>query len=404
MKKIKLYNKASTGKIKVLEISVNGATLTTRWGYEGGTMQETSEKGKGKNLGKANEITPEQNARDLFDRKVKKKTDEGYVENPSTLDNANDPFTLPKQFSPSKPIQKMLSDKALQKLIDAKRCVASYKRDGHRAFIFFMPSGEVKIMSRKLEDYTEHLRHIATSIMTGAQVPPGSILDVEIVATPHEDDVDYTGSILRSKPDKARTKQSLGGNLYAYCFDVLYWDGEDITSHSYVKRHGHTALFHSKWIIPSKLITITSIKQLRTTFDAYTQHGGEGLVIYDSSAPTVIRYDGKVKRKSYWKMKAIFEDDFYVRGWEYGNGKNAEVVGALYIFQKDAKGNEIAVGKVGGMAGDSIIRRELLAEDLTGGTLVVQVEYSKRNKKGLRFPVLQRIRRDKTPEECIYKG
>jgi ATP-dependent DNA ligase len=397
---IVLYNRASTGKIKVIELYLTGANLVTRWGYLPGAMQETSETGKAKNVGKANEVTPEQNAADLFRRKVKKKKDEGYVEEILQLTGKTDPFALPKQFAPAKPKAK-ITDDALQFLLDSGNCFSTEKRDGQRAFIFIMPDGEVKIMSRRMEDYTEHLPFIVGCM---AHVPAGTILDVELVSHGDHDDYDYVGSILRSKPKKALEKQMAGVPLIPYVFDILYHEGHDVTSLPYLERiRIIEEIGHETPMLMATPTWAQTMDELKHRLHVYVARGGEGLVIWDGTAPTVLRYDGKPSRKGgAYKMKPTYEDDFYVRGFEYGNGKNAEVVGALFIFQKNQNGDEIAVGKCGGFAGDSDIRRQLLGEDLKGGSLVVQVEFSKRLKDGLRFPVMQRIRRDKEAKECIY--
>ena len=238
-------------------------------------------------------------------------------------------------------------------------------------------------------------------------LPVGTILDVELIAHPEHDDYDYVGSILRSKPKKAVKKQSDTGDfLIPYVFDMLYYWNNDITTKPYLERINLLKkVAHDLPMIMVEPYFMQTIDQVKKMLNEYVAKGGEGLVLWNGSAPTKIRYDGKPDRKGgAYKMKPVYEDDFYVRGHELGNGKNADVVGAVFIFQRDKDGNEISWGKCGGFAGDSSIRKELLKEDLTSGSLVVQVEFSKRNKAGLRFPVVQRIRRDKTAKECIYHG
>lgn len=58
-----LYKKASTGKMWSWQISVNGAAIIETWGEIGGKQQSTSDTIKeGKNLGRANATTPEEQA------------------------------------------------------------------------------------------------------------------------------------------------------------------------------------------------------------------------------------------------------------------------------------------------------------------------------------------------------
>jgi ATP-dependent DNA ligase len=367
-------------------------------------MQHTIEFGQIKNAGKANEISSEQNIQDIFDRKIKKKKDEGYTEDLKSLQIAiNNPWTLPKQFAPAKPVA-FIADVALQKLIDNGDCVVTHKRDGQRAFLFKFPNGSVKIMSRRMEDYTAHLSHLDNRDLVVNDLPNGTIIDMELVADEHTDNYNYVGSILRSKPNKAFSKQVKGGFLWGCVFDVLYWEGKDVTGISFADRQNLLVLRNrSSFLVPVERWVPQNIGTIKTKLKEYTGRGGEGFVIWDAASTTRIRYDGKPDRRGgAFKMKPVFEDDFYVRGFEYGKGKNAGLVGALFIFQRDENNNEIACGKVGSFAGSSKIRRELLDMDLESGELVVQVEFSKRNKDGLRFPVVQRVREDKRAHECIF--
>jgi len=401
MRSVKLYNKASTGKIKVLEISVSEDKLTTRWGYQGMKMQETTETGKGKNVGRANEVSASENAEDLFDRKVKKKKESGYVEDISLLEKVNNPWKLSDKFCAAKP-KASITDAALQKLIDERNCIATVKHDGQRCYIYIMPDGAIHIMSRRMKSYTDLLPHICASI-AASNVPKGSILDAELVKDVDKDDYDYVSSILRSKPNKAIEKQQNDTPLFVRLFDVLYWDNMDITLLSYANRLSRILAVSNHNVETVESRHIENRYQLDLLMDRVIDSGGEGLVICEASAPTKLRWDGKPDRAGKWKMKPSLRDEFFVTNYEMGTGKHEKVVGALFISQYDKDGNIINCGKVGCMAGSSDIRKDLLQENLKDGSLVVEVEFNERQKSGaLRFPVLQRIRRDKTPEECIY--
>lgn len=77
-----LFSRSKTGKVKVWEISVDGSIITVLHGYEGGKMTETSSPPcKGKNLGKANETTPEEQAMSEAKSKWNKQIDKDYKEN-----------------------------------------------------------------------------------------------------------------------------------------------------------------------------------------------------------------------------------------------------------------------------------------------------------------------------------
>ena len=81
-----LYKKTSTGKIQIWEIHVEGNTIITVFGQLGGKLQETKDViTSGKNTGKANATTPEQQAELEAEAQYQKKLKKGYV---TTIDDA----------------------------------------------------------------------------------------------------------------------------------------------------------------------------------------------------------------------------------------------------------------------------------------------------------------------------
>ena len=57
-----LYAKSAIGAVNVWQCWADGDTVVCKWGQEGGTMQEAPFVCEGKNPGKKNETTPEQQA------------------------------------------------------------------------------------------------------------------------------------------------------------------------------------------------------------------------------------------------------------------------------------------------------------------------------------------------------
>lgn len=88
-----LYKKSSTGKVQIWKICVDGNKICIEHGQRGGKIQNTIEEvKKGKNIGKENETTPEQQAELKAESKYKKQLDKGYVE---SLDNVDEIVYLP---------------------------------------------------------------------------------------------------------------------------------------------------------------------------------------------------------------------------------------------------------------------------------------------------------------------
>jgi len=85
----KLYKKDSKGKTRVLEIKVMGSIITTNYGIINGSMvTKTKTITEGKNIGKSNETSPEEQAVLEATSIWQKKKDKGYFESIKETKNA----------------------------------------------------------------------------------------------------------------------------------------------------------------------------------------------------------------------------------------------------------------------------------------------------------------------------
>ena len=112
--KVTLYQKHLTGRLKHMVIEVNDNQIFTEWwtskDEEDGKKQNTKETISGKNKGRSNETSDNEQAILEFERKVKKKKEEGYVENREDAvigEIAVVSSVLTQAFAPSKPISKL---------------------------------------------------------------------------------------------------------------------------------------------------------------------------------------------------------------------------------------------------------------------------------------------------------
>lgn len=77
-----LYKKTATGADQEWTIWTEGNVIVTRWGQVGGAIQETRDVIEtGKNIGRSNETTPEQQAVAEAQSQWEKKLKKGYVQN-----------------------------------------------------------------------------------------------------------------------------------------------------------------------------------------------------------------------------------------------------------------------------------------------------------------------------------
>ena len=77
-KSIELYNKTSNGRTKTWKCWTDGDTLWKEWWIENGKHQKTPDKVQGKNIGKSNETSPEEQCIFEWERAVRLKKEENY--------------------------------------------------------------------------------------------------------------------------------------------------------------------------------------------------------------------------------------------------------------------------------------------------------------------------------------
>ena len=132
-----LYKRSSDGKLLVWNISVDGATITTSYGDEGGKQQEAPDTVKaGKNLGKKNATTPEEQAEvEARAKWVKQVERRGYVKSreralagESDAEGGINPMLAKHYFEQGttnlKDGKKIAFPALLQPKLDGIRCVA----------------------------------------------------------------------------------------------------------------------------------------------------------------------------------------------------------------------------------------------------------------------------------------
>ena len=427
MKEIALYHRASAGGVKVWILRLEGEQLTTKWGIYGGRMQETSDlmKPKGKPLTRAYKPAA-QVADEEFDRKVKKKMEEGYVDDlakvrdsvsadsvrvplrspdvlPTALVRSSSGLDfnyMPKEFAPSKPVSSIETADA-KRLEAAGKLTIQRKRDGLRTFIV-KGSERTTLWSRRMEQLTDLFPEIAKAVHE-SNVPAGTILDTEFVVMEADgvDNLQAAGSIMRcdSLTKANMRKGALNWNFLA--FDLLYLDGNPVYKMPHRDRLEALRTIVDAIEHPRVGVVETLNYPLDQCIKMVHVSDWEGLVLWDSSQPTVVQMNGKPKRCNCYKLKPVVEDDFVATHYELGSGRFQNAVGALFISQYDKDGKLVSCGKVG-TGFDTEQREEALKWTYPA---VVQLKFAERTEDGsLWHPVFLRKRDDKAPEECVIQS
>jgi len=278
------------------------------------------------------------------------------------------------------------------------------KWDGLRCVLFRDPGGGVHLKDRGLNDLTAVLPEVAAA---AKRVPPGSVLDGEIVAT----DTD-------GRPDYPRLRRrlatgALGRNEIptAYlAFDALYLEGRPLMRQPVARRRARLmkAVEAGGHIFVPPHIEEDGVE----LYEACLERGLEGVVAKHVHSPYV-----PGQRSPFWlKVKAVKSDDFVVIGWTGDRPFDALVVG----YHED--GRLLPCGTVGGGYDENATRslRDALEELATEESpldpqpimmrpvhwarpeLVVSIRYSEWSPDGtLRFPIFNGLRPEVDASEAV---
>ena len=166
-----LYKKDSKGKLRVLKIYTEGADLIQSSGLEGGKLVEARKTCKGKNIGKSNETSPEEQAKLEMESKITEKLKTDY-------------FLTAEAAMTSVVILPMLAKeygKEKDKIDWDYPVYVQPKMDGMRCLVFVV-NGTAVLVSREntiiLEEHGNSMRHIAEAF---SKLPDG-IYDGELYA------------------------------------------------------------------------------------------------------------------------------------------------------------------------------------------------------------------------------
>jgi DNA ligase D-like protein (predicted ligase) len=282
--------------------------------------------------------------------------------------------------------------------------VFEVKWDGLRCMLVRDQSGEIRLKDRGLHDITADIPEV---VAAAKRVPPGSVIDGELVATDVE-----------GRPDYPRLRKRLAGGARlrneiptAYlAFDALYVEGRPLLRQPVLRRRARLAkaVEAGGHIFVPDHIEEDGVE----LFEACLERGLEGVVAKHKQSPYV-----PGQRSPFWlKVKAVKSDDFVVIGWMGEQPFDALVVG----FYED--GRLLPCGTVGGGYDDDAMRLlrgqlvELASEDSplepppimvrpvrwVKPELVVSIRYSEWSPDGtLRFPIFNGLRPEVLPAEAV---
>ncbi len=278
------------------------------------------------------------------------------------------------------------------------------KWDGLRCIVFKDSEGHVHLQDRGLHDITADVPEV---VAAAKRIPPGSVIDGELVATDKDGRPDYP---------RLRERLAAGASLMekiptAYlAFDALYLEEKPLLRQPVQRRRARLkkAVEAGGHIFVPDHIEEDGVE----LFEACLERGLEGVVAKHRLSPYV-----PGQRSPFWlKVKAVKSDDFVVIGWLGQKPFDALVVG----YHED--GRLLPCGTVGGGYDEATTGaiRDSLVELGTDDSpldpppimispvhwlrpeLVVSVRYSEWSPDGtLRFPIFNGIRPEIHPAEAV---
>lgn len=378
MKLPTLYKKTSNGKIEQWTIWNSGAQLVTEHGLRGGKLITSTEVCIGKNLGKKNETSPEEQAQlqALSEWKVKLSR-KGYCE--SLVDaeagkNSGEGGIRPmlaKKFHEH--AHKLVYPLYSQPKLDGIRCIAVVEADG------------VSLWSREQKRF--HAVPRIEQYLTELNLPVGTILDGELYNHDLHDDFEKISSCVRKQEPATNEEQLL---MQYHIYDLPSQDGNFGIRWMKLQlllpeNHPVIKVVETRWI--------NSEEELNTYFEECRSKNYEGCMaraveLQDKKGKKkgVDEYEEGKRTDALLKLKEFVEDEFDIVGVREGVGTMA----GKAIFNCASFNGEVFGAKMKGSLDG--LRKYLLDESTWKGKKLT-VQYQGLTKEGIpRFPVGKTVR------------
>ena len=282
------------------------------------------------------------------------------------------------------------------------------KWDGLRCVLFRDPDGHVRLQDRGLSDLTADIPEV---VAAARRVPPGSVIDGELVATDPDGRPDYPR--LRQRLAAGAGKRDEIPTAYL-AFDALYLEGRSLLRQPVIRRRARLAKAveaGGHLFVPDH-IDEDGVE----LFEACLERGLEGVLAKHRESPYV-----PGQRSPFWlKVKAVKSDDFVVIGYTAEKSGGEPFDALLVGYHED--GRLLPCGTVGGgYDEDATLHLRDRLRDLAAARspldpppvmmrpvhwvrpeLVVSIRYSEWSPDGtLRFPIFNGLRPEVHPAEAV---
>jgi DNA ligase 1 len=356
-----LYKKTQTGAIQTWQIFVDKDKYYTIEGQlDGKLTTSVPKKAEGKNIGKANETSAEEQAIKEAQAKWDKKVEKGYTPDITKVN------TSKKFFEP------MLA----QKYNDYKDklefpLLVSPKIDGCR-----MVATSKGLFTRNGKEYVS-CPHIIEELKPIFNKHPTWIIDGEIYA--HEIDFQKIISLVKKqKPDKEDFKESEKVIKY-WIFDGVVDNQQEPFKDRFkiIKNEINNLIPNHPHLIFVENEEINSHAEIETYHNDYVSKGFEGIMIRVPDSP----YETK-RSKTLLKYKHFVDEEFEILNIVEGKGNRSGMAGNLELLMKNGK------TFASGIKGGEEYYKQLLKDKNKYIKKLATIRYQNLSEDGIpRFPV-----------------
>ena len=355
-----LYCKSKTGKTQLWNIEVIGSMIRVSYGYQGGatTVNEKTIT-TGKNIGKKNETTPEQQATSEALSTWNKKKTGGYAE---SLDNAHVPAVADAAaVAAHEAILPMLAHDYHKRGKDIKfPCFVQPKLDGVRCIF------KNGVLTSRQGKVFPNMDHIAQDLKDVDLVLDGELYSNTLNFQ------QFVGLVRKKKHNDAEKQllRQVKFHVYDCVNDKPFSERNESINNLFSKR---------MYAFSEPLLTeeCKSKEDLKKFHDKYVADGKEGLIIRNKDG----LYQLAARSKDLQKYKEFEDAEYKVTGFTDGEGSEKGLV--IWICETSA-GKSFHVRPRGTHEARAEIFNE--AKDYVGKSLTVR--YQELTEEGIpRFPV-----------------
>lgn len=304
-----LYDKATNGKAKMWGIKTllidDKAFILRESGYADGIITQYTKEVFGKNIGRANETTPYQQAEKEVISLWKKQIDKGYVESLEELDNKSQVLLPMLAHTYNDRKHDIIYPAFTQPKLNGVRCIANCKDN---VIIYTSRGGKTWKFFEHLDNDIKKLGNI--------------ILDGEIFNR----DIPFQAITRLVKKKREETKE-----LEYWVYDCI--DFKDTSFNNRLARllelFGEQGTWDEKiqgWRLGKLVLTPTSIcyseENMYEHHKEFTKKGYEGTIIRNHDSPYVIKY----RTKHLQKHKDFIDDEFTIIGGREATGEDKGTV------------------------------------------------------------------------------